>query len=59
MFRRIGYYMLLYALHDALLKAMPGSNQATSLAVSYSASEDGLIPTALSSHCFCPRAFGK
>ncbi len=35
-------YMLLYALHDALLKAMPGSNQATSLAVSYSASEDGL-----------------
>ncbi len=36
-------YMLLYALHDALLKAMPDSNQATSLAMWYSASEDGLI----------------
>jgi peptide/nickel transport system substrate-binding protein len=34
--------MLLYALHDALLKAMPGSNQEPSLAESFSASEDGL-----------------
>ena len=35
-------YMLLYGLHDALLKAMPDSNQAPSLAESFSASEDGL-----------------
>ena len=35
-------YMLLYALHDALLKAMPDSKQAPSLAESYAASEDGL-----------------
>jgi peptide/nickel transport system substrate-binding protein len=35
-------YMLLYALHDALLKAMPGNNQAPCLAESYAASEDGL-----------------
>ncbi len=35
-------YMLLYGIHDALLKAMPGNNQAPSLAESYSASEDGL-----------------
>ncbi len=34
-------YMLHYALHDALLKAMPGNNQAPSLAESLSASEDG------------------
>jgi peptide/nickel transport system substrate-binding protein len=36
-------YMLLYGLHDALLKAMPDSKQAPSLAESYSASEDGLV----------------
>ena len=35
-------YMLLYGLHDALVKAMPGNNQAPSLAESFSASEDGL-----------------
>jgi peptide/nickel transport system substrate-binding protein len=35
-------YMLLYGIHDALVKAMPGNNQAPSLAESFSASEDGL-----------------
>jgi peptide/nickel transport system substrate-binding protein len=35
-------YMLLYGLHDALVKAMPDSKQAPSLAESFSASEDGL-----------------
>jgi peptide/nickel transport system substrate-binding protein len=35
-------YMLLYGLHDALLKAMPDSNRAPCLAESVSASEDGL-----------------
>jgi len=35
-------YMLLYALHDALVKAMPDNKQAPSLAESYTASEDGL-----------------
>ena len=35
-------YMLLYGLHDALVKAMPDSKQAPSLAKSYLASEDGL-----------------
>lgn len=35
-------YVLLYGLHDALVKAMPDSKQAPSLAESYSASEDGL-----------------
>jgi peptide/nickel transport system substrate-binding protein len=35
-------YMLLYGMHDALLKAMPDSNQAPCLAESYSASEEGL-----------------
>jgi peptide/nickel transport system substrate-binding protein len=35
-------YMLLYALHDALLKSMPESKQAPSLAESFTASEDGL-----------------
>jgi peptide/nickel transport system substrate-binding protein len=34
--------MLLYGLHDALVKAMPDNKQAPSLAESYSASEDGL-----------------
>src|SRR3954468_9979557 len=36
-------YMLLYGIHDALIKAMRGNNQAQSLAESFSASEDGLI----------------
>jgi peptide/nickel transport system substrate-binding protein len=36
-------YMLLYALHDAVVKAMPGNKQAPSLAESYTASEDGLV----------------
>jgi peptide/nickel transport system substrate-binding protein len=35
-------YMLLYGIHDALVKAMPGNNQAPSLAESFSASEDGI-----------------
>jgi peptide/nickel transport system substrate-binding protein len=35
-------YMLLYALHDAMVKAMPDSKQSPSLAESYVASEDGL-----------------
>jgi peptide/nickel transport system substrate-binding protein len=35
-------YMLLYALHDALVKDMPGQPQAPCLAESWSASEDGL-----------------
>jgi peptide/nickel transport system substrate-binding protein len=35
-------YMLIYALHDALLKAMPDNKQAPSLAESFTASEDGL-----------------
>ena len=35
-------YMLLYAVHDALVKAMPDNKQAPSLAQSYTASEDGL-----------------
>jgi peptide/nickel transport system substrate-binding protein len=35
-------YMLLYALHDALLKATPESRNAPSLAESVQASEDGL-----------------
>src|SRR5262245_7843003 len=35
-------YMLLYALHDALVKPMPGNPTAPSLAESWSASPDGL-----------------
>lgn len=35
-------FMLLYALHDGMVKAMPGTLQAPSLAESFSASEDGL-----------------
>ena len=35
-------YMLMYALHDALLKPMPGQASAPSLAESWSASPDGL-----------------
>jgi peptide/nickel transport system substrate-binding protein len=35
-------YMLMYALHDALLKPMPGQANAPSLAESWSASPDGL-----------------
>jgi peptide/nickel transport system substrate-binding protein len=35
-------FMILYALHDGLVKAMPGELQASSLAESWSASEDGL-----------------
>src|SRR5262249_42185304 len=35
-------YLLYYALHDALLKPMPGALMAPSLAESWSASEDGL-----------------
>src|SRR6185437_12761031 len=35
-------YMMLYALHDTMVKPMPGKPQAASLAESWSASEDGL-----------------
>jgi len=35
-------YMVMYALHDAMVKPMPGQPQAPSLAESWSASEDGL-----------------
>src|ERR1700739_5094192 len=35
-------FMVLYALHDALVKPMPGKPLAPSLAQSWSASEDGL-----------------
>jgi len=35
-------FMILYALHDGLVKAMPGQLQAPSLAEAFSASEDGL-----------------
>ena len=35
-------YMVLYALHDALVKPMPGKPQAPSLAESWSASEDAM-----------------
>src|SRR5262245_49178842 len=36
-------FMVLFALHDALLKAMPGSPMAPSLAESWSVSADGLV----------------
>src|SRR5499426_4001107 len=36
-------YMLLYALHDALVKPMPGHPMAPSLAESWSMSPDGLV----------------
>ncbi len=35
-------YMVLYALHDAMVKALPGKAEAPCLAESWSASEDGL-----------------
>ncbi len=35
-------FMILYALHDAMVKPMPGKNLAPSLAQSWSVSEDGL-----------------
>src|SRR5690349_11707639 len=35
-------FMVLYALHDAVVKPMPGKTLAPSLAESWSASEDGL-----------------
>jgi peptide/nickel transport system substrate-binding protein len=36
-------FMILYALHDALVKPMPGQNMAPSLAESWSTSPDGLV----------------
>jgi peptide/nickel transport system substrate-binding protein len=36
-------FMVLYALHDAMVKPMPGKAQAPCLAESWSASEDGLV----------------
>jgi peptide/nickel transport system substrate-binding protein len=36
-------FMVLYALHDAMLKPMPGQPMAPSLAESWTASEDGLV----------------
>ena len=38
----IASYMILYALHDALVKAMPGQPMASCLAESWSVSSDGL-----------------
>src|SRR5690349_19005359 len=35
-------FMVLYALHDAMVKPMPGNNQAPCLAESWAMSEDGL-----------------
>ncbi len=46
-------YMVLYALHDAMVKPMPGQAQAPCLAESWSASEDGLT------HDFVIRAGAK
>jgi peptide/nickel transport system substrate-binding protein len=39
----ITHFMVLYALHDAMVKPMPGQPLAASLAESWSASEDGRI----------------
>src|SRR2546425_5571607 len=36
-------FLTLYALHDALVKPMPGKNMAPSLAESWSTSSDGLV----------------
>jgi peptide/nickel transport system substrate-binding protein len=36
-------FMMLYALHDALVKPMPGNAMAPSLAESWSLSKDGLV----------------
>src|SRR4029453_10458774 len=36
-------YMILYALHDAMLKPMPGKNMAPGLAESWTVSPDGLV----------------
>src|SRR5213593_4422502 len=36
-------FIVLYALHDALVKPMPGKNMAPSLAESWTASPDGLV----------------
>src|SRR5213083_267038 len=36
-------YLILYALHDAMVKPMPGKNMAPSLAESWSTSSDGLV----------------
>src|SRR5438034_10116532 len=36
-------WMILYALHDALVKPMPGNAMAPSLAESWSLSKDGLV----------------
>ncbi len=38
----ITHFLLLYALHDALVKPMPGNPMAPSLAESWSESDDGL-----------------
>src|SRR5213083_319131 len=36
-------YLILYALHDAMVKPLPGKNMAPSLAESWSTSPDGLV----------------
>ena len=36
-------FMFLYALHDALVKPLPGKNMAPALAESWTASADGLV----------------
>jgi len=48
-------FMVLYALHDAVVKPMPGSPLAPCLAESFSASEDGLVYGAVPSSTMATR----
>jgi hypothetical protein len=48
--------MVLYALHDALLKPMPGNAMAPSLAESWSLSKDGLTLLHRIQQFMCERA---
>ena len=49
-------FMVLYALHDALLKPMPGNAMAPSLAESWSLSKDGLTLLHRIKQLMCERA---
>jgi hypothetical protein len=49
-------FMVLYALHDALLKPMPGNAKAPSLAESWSLSKDGLTLLHRIQQLMCERA---
>jgi hypothetical protein len=49
-------FMVLYALHDALLKPMPGNAMAPSLAESWSLSKDGLTLLHRIQQLMCERA---